>query len=260
MRLRSRFCSAAVSLLLSLPGLASAKPGDKADAAPVAAVGLLQGAASYQAKGKGAWIALRADQPIYATDIVKTEKGAKVVIAFSDGSKIQIGEKANFAVESLEPKTMSFRMAIGILDAWVAKLRGRRFQVRTPTAVASVRGTQLEVAVDASGKTEVFCFSGSVDVAPPSGNAAAIALSAGQSVTAPKDGPISAPAPVPAGTSAPPEPEVTAPEPGPAPAPAPTEGEKAPAADETKTEETETAPPPPPNPSQDQQVVSPSTP
>ncbi|MBI5200391.1 MAG: FecR domain-containing protein [Elusimicrobia bacterium] len=264
MRLRSRLNLTLVSLALVLPSFAFAKP----DAPIVGAVGLLEGPATYQAKGAGDFTPLKAGQPVAAADVIKTEANGKVTLAFSDGSKVQIGPSANVAIESLEPKKMSFKVALGVFDAWVAKLKKRRFQVKTPTAVASVRGTELRAAVDAAGNSDFFCFGGSIEVGGSTGRA--VDISAGQTVSADKGTPVSKPEAIPETVTQGPPPDVQIPSAEPAPAPAPS---KAPAPDESKPAPSEAPkegdgttsevpPPPPPSPSQDQNVapVSGSTP
>jgi len=46
----------------------------------------------------------------------------------------------------------------------VAKIASRRFEVRTPTAVCAVRGTEFTIDVDARGQTEVRMFTGLMSV------------------------------------------------------------------------------------------------
>lgn len=294
-----RFAAAAIlsAALFPRPGHAFLGFGEKKPAAPppVAAAASVEGAVQYQAKGTGPWVALAAGRTLAPSDFVKTGAGGKAIIAFSDGTKVQLGANATFQLEALESKKVSVHMAVGLLDAWVAKVKGRRFQVRTPTAVASVRGTQLQVAVDASGHTDVFCFSGALEVAPPSGGRP-VEVPAGRQVAADTAGKVTEPAPLPPAKVAPPEPVVSIPEPVKAapegekkeekkgekkpeqgqtppatPAPATAEApatSEAPGADTTEgtatepdpTRTSEPPPPPPPNPLQDLQTVSPSSP
>lgn len=269
MQLRVRDSLVALSLgvvLLSSPrpghAILGFGPKEPPPPAPVAQVGLIEGPASYQAGGQGAWAPLTLGQKISPSDVVKTDKGGKVVIAFSDGTKVQLGENANFQVEGLEAKKVSLRMTLGLLDAWVAKVKGRKFRIRTPTAVAAVRGTQLQVNVGMDGMTQFFCFTGSIAIEPPSGFGRAVEMRAGQAVSAPKDGKISAPAPLPPTVTPPPEPAVAPPAPDQPPAPKPQEGKAPQEGDKTASGDAPPPgdqPPPPPNPVQDQ-AVSGSTP
>ncbi|MBI4425320.1 MAG: FecR domain-containing protein [Elusimicrobia bacterium] len=267
----------ALAAALPLPGHALWGFGSKPkqpELVPVASVGALEGSAQYQAQGAGAWSALTQGQKLGSKDAVKTAAGAKVTLAFSDGSKLQIGGNAVFAIDDLQSKKMGVSLTIGLLDAWVAKLKGRRFTIRTPTAVASVRGTQLQVNVDAAGHTDVFCFSGGLDVAPPTGGQA-VFVEAGKTVKADAGGTVTPPVVTPPTVVAPPEPIVSIPAPEAAPTQAPVadEGKKEePAAEEPKAEEPtpdepkpdEPKPddpkPPPPNPLYEQQILSPSGP
>jgi hypothetical protein len=61
-------------------------------------------------------------------------------------------------------------LKLGSLKAWISKSLNRRFQVRTPTAVCSVRGTEFAVDVDGAGDTRVQMFGGLLAVSDKSGN------------------------------------------------------------------------------------------
>lgn len=266
------------ALFLQSPGPADALFGFGKRAAvpgPTAAVGSVEGLANHQAKGMAKWTSVRAGQRLLPGDSIKTASDGKVVVAFSDGSKSLIGPNSNFALETLEPRKIGIELALGTLEAWVSRVSGRRFQTRTPTAVASVRGTVFRVEVDPSGQCTFDLFGGGLDVANSQGQS--VALNPGQRVETDASAALSKPEPTPATVTPTPEPEV--------PIPAPTEAKPetkasepakeqekraadskgdAASADETASGDEsaadQTPPPPPPNPIQDTETVSPSSP
>jgi hypothetical protein len=62
------------------------------------------------------------------------------------------------------------RFNVGWMKAFVTKAMGRRFQVRTPSAVCSVRGTEFDLSVSNEGRTSVNLFQGQLGVADNRGN------------------------------------------------------------------------------------------
>lgn len=105
-----------------------------------------------------------------AGDQLRTLKGAKVTLAFDDGSKVELGPNSNFTLEESATEGNSMRLSLGGLKAFVQHMAGRRFEVHTPTAVCAVRGTEFEVGVNAKGGTSIQMFSGILAVGDHRGN------------------------------------------------------------------------------------------
>jgi len=72
---------------------------------------------------------------------VRTMAGSSIVITFLDGSKVRLGPNVTFKLEAATPSKVSVFIGLGKLECWVKRLTSRRFQARSPVAVASVRGT-----------------------------------------------------------------------------------------------------------------------
>lgn len=103
-------------------------------------------------------------------DEVRTGQRAKATIRFHDGSRIELGADAAFALEEASAKRISMRLKLGEIRAFVKKLLSRRFEVRTPTAVAAVRGTEFRVRVLSGGRTSVQLYKGLLGVEDNRGN------------------------------------------------------------------------------------------
>ncbi|HRY23172.1 MAG: FecR domain-containing protein [Geminicoccaceae bacterium] len=107
-------------------------------------------------------------------DVVETGADSTAIIAFADGSRVLLGENAQLELDRLG----EYRRT-GMVDTRLKLERGRletrvepavgsgsRFEVWTPPAVSSVRGTDLRVGLDEAGErsaTEVL--TGNVRVA-----------------------------------------------------------------------------------------------
>lgn len=114
-------------------------------------------------------------------DQVRTASGSRATLLFDDGSRVELGPNASFTLQDTSPQSISLKLGLGKLRAWVTKALARRFEVRTPTAVCSVRGTDFDVNVDERGFTSVHMFEGLLSVADQQGNEALI--KDGQSVS-----------------------------------------------------------------------------
>jgi len=80
---------------------------------------------------------------------VTTAAGAVAVIELPDGSRLKLRESSRLAVTLPGPKTAATEafLSFGSVFAKVAKrLAGQPFSVRTPSAVAAVRGTEFFTA------------------------------------------------------------------------------------------------------------------
>ncbi|MDD5302138.1 MAG: FecR family protein [Elusimicrobia bacterium] len=99
-------------------------------------------------------------------DKIRTGGGSTATLLTPDKSRILLGPSSEFEAESsAEVGGMAlFHLEIGSLKAWVTKTMSRRFQVRTPTAVCAVRGTQFQVDVAASRATLIDVSEGVVAV------------------------------------------------------------------------------------------------
>lgn len=221
---------------------------------PAASVALVGGSVQVQAAAGGAWTNAVLGQPLNAGDKVKTGANGKAVVAFSDGSKIQLDANSNFSLTELQPARFGVRLDVGTLNAWVAKLRGRRFEARSPTAVAAVRGTEFDFKVEIDGKTTVNLFGGSLNLSNNAGRG--VNLTPGKQATVEVKGEVSEPTPIPADVKQVAEPKVDIPEPKES--EQKTEEQKPATTEETTT--TQPPPPPPPNPIQNTETVSPSSP
>ena len=103
---------------------------------------------------------------------IRTEADARLEITFLDGTIVRLGPSSEYDVESVDysaPSSQRFeaKLTRGRMWARVAPFSARRFQVRTPVALVSVRGTTYDLLAAADESTEVSVYDGRVGVEPP---------------------------------------------------------------------------------------------
>ena len=137
------------------------------------------------------WAKVSEGDELAKGDRVRTGADSKATITFDDDSRIELGPKSFFLLQEAEPKAASMQLTLGSLRAWVAKVASRRFEVRTPTAVCAVRGTEFTVDVNAHGHTNVQMFTGLMSVSDGLGNEAMVKEHQSIRVTEKGLGPVS---------------------------------------------------------------------
>lgn len=115
--------------------------------------------------------------PLEAGDRVVTAEGASAEVALDGGGLITLREGSDFKIEGAAKSDSAFSLAAGSLLAKIAKLGDQRLRVRTPTAVAAVRGTEFGVEIDGDD-THVGVFDeGKVEVSAADGGPAELLIS-----------------------------------------------------------------------------------
>ena len=105
---------------------------------------------------------------------VKTGEDSKAMVLFSDGSRVFLDKNTVFAIDKTDKKKAGFSLKLGRLKAAVAGYFTSRFEVRTPSAVCAVRGTEFDIDVAPNGGTEMNVAEGLVEVNDSKGNMAVV--------------------------------------------------------------------------------------
>ncbi len=96
--------------------------------------------------------------PLHPGDQLRLGTDAGATIVFPDLSQVRLGPGSIFVIEDEESARLSLALTLGKI--WVSVINGpqRSFQVRTPAAIAAVRGTRfsVEAAGEAGMVTEVY--------------------------------------------------------------------------------------------------------
>ncbi len=131
--------------------------------------------------------ALKAGAAIAAGDGVRTGKDGYVTIRLADGSTLALQPGSEMQVESVRKSPLAgapdakFLLKSGRVEAAVQKRQpgGARFEVRTPIAVAAVRGTQFRVTADTEKHTATSEVLEGVVQVNDSGNLGSVAVKNG---------------------------------------------------------------------------------
>lgn len=134
-------------------------------------------------------------QELVWNDVLKTNPSGRLRVGFRDGSFLSVGNGSELKVAQHDEATQqtSLELNYGRVRSQVSSITraGGKYEVKTPTAVAGVIGTDFEVAF-INGVTVVNVFSGAVVVTSLLGTMASVTVGAGQSVTVSASGEISA--------------------------------------------------------------------
>jgi hypothetical protein len=147
----------ALALSLCL-GVARARAGETVAGVVI----VLKGAPSVKRRGAAVTKPLKLNQYVNEGDEVVTKVGEFASVAFIGGAEVRISESSTFVIESGGgQKPTQLFTTIG--KAWTRLLSGHSgINIRTPTAVAAVRGTEADV--ESGDHTTVKVYEGFVDV------------------------------------------------------------------------------------------------
>jgi hypothetical protein len=159
----------AVLLLLPLPSAAGKKhrlPGTVEKAATISA--MLRYVAILR-REQANWKAINANYGMELTwdDVVRTDPNGRVRIRMNDDSLLSIGASSELRITSHDSQThkTQVELAYGLLRAQIKKLAaGEVFEVRTPTAVAGVIGTDFGIDATDPKHVKFICLEGRVQI------------------------------------------------------------------------------------------------
>lgn len=113
------------------------------------------------------------DMPLEAGDRVRTGEDSSAEIALDANHVLSLKDRSDFTLTAVRRMETEFSLSLGSLLAKIGSLLGsQNLRVRTPAAVASVRGTEFGVEVDPENpeETHVGVFDeGKVEVAGQAG-------------------------------------------------------------------------------------------
>jgi len=124
-------------------------------------------------------------------DVVKTDPNGRVRVRMNDDSLLSIGANSELRIVSHDPAIhrTQIELAYGLLRAQIKKLAaGEQFEVRTPTAVAGVIGTDFGIDASDPEHVKVICLEGTVQLTSTDpAHPGSVACEGGHSVTIDKD-------------------------------------------------------------------------
>ena len=134
----------------------------------VAAIATLKGDAKIRENKEGKYSSAYKGQMIENGNWIKTDKDVFVSIIFLDGTNVKIHQKTEIEIKSsrITSKELKTNMYVAEGEAWsnVSKQGNGEFKIETPTAVASVKGTEFDINYDFNNSlTTLKVLSGEVE-------------------------------------------------------------------------------------------------
>ncbi len=128
-----------------------------------------QGEVLVKKAGAADWARAAADMKLEKGDIIKAGTSAGAVVTFFDGSTIELKADTQIEIaELVQEKSTAIRLKqqIGETISTVKKLAdpASRYEIETPSAVAAVRGSAMQVSVTQDGTTRVQNLEGKISV------------------------------------------------------------------------------------------------
>ncbi len=164
MRMQQVYAAVALSLAL-VTGSAMAQ----SETGTVAAV-----RGTLQIERGGTWQNGSIGAPVFAGDRLRTGSGDQARVVFRDDSLVDLAPATEVALvrqilgDGARRFDSRLRLAHGKIQAWVGEAyhaTHSRYEIETPTAIATVRGTDVIVAYDPTAEvTQVMCIAGEVEI------------------------------------------------------------------------------------------------
>lgn len=119
-------------------------------------------------KSENQWAPAIDGQVLFQGNSVKTGSGAQASLAFEHIGELRLEQQTEITITALTPITVRVYQTIGDTYSKVKKLfdPASSYEVETPTAVASVRGTAFGVLVNTLQESRIVVSENIVDVAP----------------------------------------------------------------------------------------------
>ena len=184
-----------VVVVASLVLFATTRPASAASTV----LSILNGSADV-AHGGGAFAAATDGDLLSGGDRVRTGAASNALISFFDGSTIELEPQAEVTVTDISANdgsiTIKLSQSIGRTWSSIHKFTDSRstYEVKTPAATATVRGTGLDITVGADGTTKVAVTDGAAIV---NAQGVDVTVAAGTQTTVPQGAPPAPASPIP---------------------------------------------------------------
>ncbi|MGO4571963.1 FecR domain-containing protein [Microvirga sp. 2TAF3] len=112
------------------------------------------------------WRAAEVRQDVIGGDVLRTNTLGNLAILFADRTQIRVGRNSTLTVNEVagaDGGTTELSLQAGTIWARAAR-GGTGVDVKTPAAVAAIRGTDWSLSVDGSGKTALVVLEGVVEL------------------------------------------------------------------------------------------------
>ncbi len=165
MRIRPLFAPL-IGLFVVLAGL----PASGADRA--AEIVSLEGRGEFREAQQASWSLAKVRQELFPTNFVRTGDLSRMAVLFVDRTQVRLAPNSVLQIKEAggtrDAKTI---LNLNSGRSWVqSKTAPRGLVMETPSALAAIRGTDWEMAVDAEGRATLSVFSGEVELSNEHGS------------------------------------------------------------------------------------------
>jgi tetratricopeptide (TPR) repeat protein len=117
------------------------------------------------------WRSALIQQSLVGGDTLRTNGIGHLAILFADRTQIRVGRNSTLTINDVASRqTGNTRLSLDSGNIWARASRGGSgVDVKTPAAVAAIRGTDWSLSVDGSGKTSLMVLEGVVELKNPQG-------------------------------------------------------------------------------------------
>ena len=132
-------------------------------------ISLPLGKVEVQATGGEAWEKAKPNRPVFEGDVIRTAPKSRAEITLQGGGKMRIGENSELELTAANVKPMAKNFSANLkkgnifVSAKAVFGEKKNVSVRTPTAVAAIRGTKYR-AKAGDDESEILVYDGKVDV------------------------------------------------------------------------------------------------
>lgn len=152
----------------------------------------LNGTVEVRPAREGQWVSASPDMEIAEGGGVRTGAGGQAVLLLPNKSKVWMKESSTLEIEQRQTLASRLALVFGKIKVRVPHLmRKEKFEVRTPTAVCAVRGTEFTMGADENGKMDLRVLFGEVKfkfTIPPAKGASEFSIPQGQGLATADEG------------------------------------------------------------------------
>lgn len=149
--------------------LAMSRPGWAASTAEIVS---LEGKGEFREAQASSWRAAAVKQTLFPSNFVRTGDVSRMAILFPDRTQVRLAQNSTLQIKEAGAGTDA-RTILNLNSgrSWVqSKAAPRGLIMETPAALAAIRGTDWEMAVDDAGRATLSVFSGEVEFYNDLGN------------------------------------------------------------------------------------------
>src|SRR4051794_18127891 len=111
------------------------------------------------------WRGVELKQSLVSGDALRTNSIGNLAILFVDQTQIRVGRNSTLVVTDIASGQTNTQLELQSGQVWARAARGGSgVDVKTPAAVAAIRGTDWSLSVDGSGRTSLLVLEGTVEL------------------------------------------------------------------------------------------------